>query len=111
MFEAYSPLGNPGSPFLAEDAPRILNDAVIMEIAEKHKASVAQVRYFPVVFVAQALYSRHITFVLYVFLFTSHLEQYSRYLVHTYYLYAHNTHTCTYEMIRYAFCFKYNVGQ
>ena len=46
VFEAYSPLGNPGNPFLNEKEPRVLDDPVIKEIAEKHKVSPAQVRLY-----------------------------------------------------------------
>ena len=41
VFEAYSPLGNPGNPFV--DVPRILDDNVVKEIATKHSATPAQV--------------------------------------------------------------------
>ena len=40
--EAYSPLGTPGNP-LSEGAPRVIDDPVITDIAEKHNTSVAQV--------------------------------------------------------------------
>ena len=43
VFEAYSPLGNPGSPLRKGEEPNILEDPVIKEVAEKHKVTVAQV--------------------------------------------------------------------
>lgn len=43
VFEAYSPLGNPTRPFKEDDDPSIFDDPVIKEVAEKHKATVAQV--------------------------------------------------------------------
>lgn len=43
MFEAYSPLGNPTRPVKKDDDPSVLDEPVIKEIAEKHKATVAQV--------------------------------------------------------------------
>ena len=43
MTEAYSPLGNPALPVRTDDDPNVFTDPVIKEIAEKHKASVAQV--------------------------------------------------------------------
>ena len=45
VVEAYSPLGNPGNPFLGGKEPKILDDPVIKEIAQKNAASVAQVWY------------------------------------------------------------------
>lgn len=41
--EGYSPLGNPSLPVRGEDDPNVFSDPLIKEIAEKHKASVAQV--------------------------------------------------------------------
>lgn len=41
VFEAYSPLGNPGNPFTK--SPRILEDTTVKDIAIKHKATPAQV--------------------------------------------------------------------
>ena len=43
MLEAYSPLGNPSSPFRQSKDPSVLEDPVIKEVAEKHKVSVGQV--------------------------------------------------------------------
>ena len=43
MFEAYSPLGNPGRPSVGADDPVVMEDPVVKEIAEKHKATPAQV--------------------------------------------------------------------
>ena len=43
VMEAYSPLGNPGSPFLGGKEPKMLDDPVIKEIAQKTGASIAQV--------------------------------------------------------------------
>ncbi len=42
-FEAYSPLGNPSNPFLSGDEPRLLDNEVVKEIADKHSVTVAQV--------------------------------------------------------------------
>ena len=42
-FEAYSPLGNPKRPVQKDDDPCVLDEPVLKEIAEKHKATVAQV--------------------------------------------------------------------
>ena len=42
-FEAYSPLGNPTRPMKKDSEPIVLDDPVIKEIAEKHKATPAQV--------------------------------------------------------------------
>ena len=36
MFEAYSPLGNPGRPKKGDDDPSVLDDPVINDIANKH---------------------------------------------------------------------------
>ena len=42
VFEAYSPLGNPG--FVGDgDKPRVLDDTLIKEIAAKHEGTAAQV--------------------------------------------------------------------
>ena len=41
--EGYSPLGSPGNPFLGGKEPKVLDDPVIKEIAQKNSASVAQV--------------------------------------------------------------------
>ena len=41
VFEGYSPLGNPGNPFV--EVPRILDDSVVKDIATKHQATPAQV--------------------------------------------------------------------
>ncbi len=44
MFEAYSPLGTPGRPAWNDNDPAmLLADTCIMEIANKHKATPAQV--------------------------------------------------------------------
>lgn len=43
VFEAYSPLGSPTRPVKDDDDPRVLDEPVIKEIAEKHKVTVAQV--------------------------------------------------------------------
>ena len=43
--ESYSPLGNPGNPDLKDTDPRVLDNAIIKEIAAKHSATVAQVWY------------------------------------------------------------------
>ncbi len=43
VFEAYSPLGNPGRPFRTDAEPVVMEDKVIKEIAEKHSVSPAQV--------------------------------------------------------------------
>ena len=43
MLEAYSPLGNPASPFKGKDTPIILENPTIKEIAQKHGATVGQV--------------------------------------------------------------------
>ena len=43
IFEAYSPLGNPTRPIKKDDDPSVLDDPIVKEIAEKHKATVAQV--------------------------------------------------------------------
>lgn len=43
VVEAYSPLGNPGSPFLGGKKPKVLDDPIIKEIAQKNGASIAQV--------------------------------------------------------------------
>ena len=46
VFEAYSPLGNPTRPIKSDDDPADMDDSVIKEIAKKHNASPAQVRYY-----------------------------------------------------------------
>ena len=43
VFEAYSPLGNPGRPTKGDDDPNVLSDSVINEIAVKHNVGPAQV--------------------------------------------------------------------
>ena len=43
VLEAYSPLGNPSSPFRKSKDPSVLEDPVIKEVAEKHKVSIGQV--------------------------------------------------------------------
>ena len=43
VLEAYSPFGNPSSPFRKGEEPNILEDPVIKDIAEKHKVTIAQV--------------------------------------------------------------------
>ena len=45
VLEAYSPLGNPGHPTRTNSEPRVLDDPVCKEVADKHHASVAQVGY------------------------------------------------------------------
>ena len=45
VLEAYSPLGNPARPMKSDDDPADMDDPVIKEIAKKHNASPAQVRY------------------------------------------------------------------
>ena len=45
VLEAYSPLGNPGNPFLGGKEPKMLEDPVIKEIARKNAASIAQVHH------------------------------------------------------------------
>lgn len=41
--EAYSPLGNPGSPFREGDEPNILDDPVVKSVATEHGVTPAQV--------------------------------------------------------------------
>ena len=43
MFEAYAPIGSPARPFKPADEPVVLKDPVVKAIAEKHKATPAQV--------------------------------------------------------------------
>ena len=43
ILEAYSPLINPGSQYKDSDAPNLLMDPVVKEIAGKHNATVGQV--------------------------------------------------------------------
>ena len=43
VVQAYSPLGNPSRPSKKDTEPVVMEDAVIQEIAAKHKASPAQV--------------------------------------------------------------------
>ena len=43
LLEAYSPLINPGNPWRGSDAPNLLEDPVVKEIATKHNATVGQV--------------------------------------------------------------------
>lgn len=47
VFEAYSPLGNPGRPTKGDDDPSVLEDPVINEIATKHNVGPAQVSIHP----------------------------------------------------------------
>jgi len=43
VFQAYSPLGNPGSPLMTSSEPQLLQDPVIRKVAAKHNATAAQV--------------------------------------------------------------------
>lgn len=43
IFEAYSPLMNPGSQYKESDAPNLLANPVVKEIAAKHSVTVGQV--------------------------------------------------------------------
>ena len=47
VFEAYSPLGNPGRPSKTDTEPVVMDNAVIKEVAVKHNATPAQVWYSP----------------------------------------------------------------
>lgn len=54
-------MGNPGNPFLSGDEPRVLDDPVIKEVAEKLKVSTAQVRinYFVLSLTLPSIKSTH----------------------------------------------------
>ena len=43
VLEAYSPLGNPGTPIRKSEDPSVLHDPVVTDIAEKHKITIGQV--------------------------------------------------------------------
>ena len=60
MLEAYSPLGNPGRPSVGASDPVVMEDSVIKDIAQKHKATPAQVLYATAMLIIILNYHRYV---------------------------------------------------